>query len=1264
MLPNKTVVTVLVVLLAGQVLSGLAGAQGTAPIGSDVFVERVEYGNPRIADVAAPINITIRNIGTESFSPPTGWQIFVGLNGQDESACITASQTAGLPDTFQSCYIRMGPGSNGQTIPAGTSRTYQLQWNADPSQTNTSAFMWVEILSLAESPGTPNDCTGPDTPTNCKNNALNVTGVRIDRLGVRATPDRDAREGTGVDANDAWRFTEIPTSATCPIGTGDNPQPVRRGCWTTPGTTLVTNFLVNNTGTIEDTYTPTITGSVYSSYLARGYVFSFAPPAARVNPGQSQPVRMSIFVPVNESAHEGININQTSLWVSWTSRTLATLDTSTPSPTNVGCTENPCVDPTLPTFIVGQRYQFNLTTNFSFDDADPAETSEFRINLTNLGNDDDRFNVSFVRESRTINDNWSPTIEAAPFLTEFGEPLAPGETHSVRLYVTPPAKTINGTYYFDVAVKSRGDTQSVATCRHWEGIGIDQARVSGQGPTCTVRFFVNVKQNWSISGTSDLARREVPGKTVTYNLVIRNEGNGHDTLDLNLASSLGGWDARLSETRLVLTPGNASNLKLTVTAPPNLPENTQAAFYVNTTSSGPPDKGLDQRSNVSLMSLFTIGRGPNIRLDAPTTRGFVDPGANLTFVVTATNIGNVADNFTIPLPSRPSDWEVSIDPPHKEVQPGESFPITVNLKAPNAAVTGENITATLRVASTVDSSLDAILTLEGNISGPDLYVDDVLVNTTTPYTRDPLEVTVLFGNNGNKAVDKNMTLRVFFVRQGVEQLIGERTYDPLDARQAIGAQRRLTETFVWDTSNAEGTGVILARVDAANTVREMDESVGSNEKSIPITFRRPGIRLDSATQGLEGSPGEVVEYQAPNAFTLTYVGDDPNGEPVTILVTSEYGWLTSKAEETRTLARGESYLIEPKLSIPRLPGTSSDVLTVTVVPVRRPAEAQRASITTSVTDEEKPIIKSITASPPSGELGRPVIITADIEDATGITSVTAYVTAPSNQTSAHSMTRTQDGKWAHNGTFLIPGAYRVTAEASDAADPPNTNTTRSTVGTFTMLPGAGPDIRLAAGQALTIRTGSVVKVTIRDDVGIAKASYAIRGVSFDMRAPDYAIDTSTFPDGPVVVNVTAENLHGVRNSATFSFTVDNTVPKITSVALDPDRPRAGDTVKVTIKADADVQSIMIARKVNGNVVQTENATRKTGGTFEFTFDAEEGDHRLDVTARDLAGNTNLADGAVVFSARPGSPLPLPTWVPILGLALVALALARFRPKQR
>src|SRR5581483_10761367 len=517
------------------------------------------------------------------------------------------------------------------------------------------------------------------------------------------------------------------------------------------------------------------------------------------------------------------------------------------------------------------------------------------------------------------------------------------------------------------------------------------------------------------------------------------------------------------------------------------------------------------------------------------------------------------------------------------------------------------------------------------------------LNTTTPYAGDPVALTLRVGNQGNHPPAGPVTVGVVAVKDGAQTLVGNVTLGPSDLR--AGALRDVP--LVWDTTGLDGSVVLQATIDPANAISEIDET--NNAATRAVTLRTANaIRLVPA-QGLDGHPGEAISYsQPPNVFQVQYTGNQPS-EPVHVEIQSAHGWVpVGKTSLDLDLPRLALIPIRVDMTIRDLPGTSSDLVTVRVVPTFRPGAVVLATATTTVIDDAKPVISAVSVDPPTATLGQNVTIRASITDATGLSSVRANVVTPANDVVSLLMLPGSDGVYAVTQPWTAAGAYGVTLAAIDNAPTPNANDTHEILAHFTITPGSLPTIALAPGQPTTIRTGAPVKLAISDPLGIASANYTVRGVTYDM-GRNYTLDTSGFASGTVQVMVSAQNLYHVPNVAFFNFTVDNTPPGIRSVTLTPSAPKAGEDATVRVETDAKVTAVQVLVKKDGQVVQTLNAIRKSAGVFEVPLNPSAGAYTLDVTAQDAAGNQKLSEGAVVFSAKAGNALPGP------GVGLVALA---------
>lgn len=1238
MSPSKPIAIALTALIALSAMP--ADAQSTDPNlrveGVDLVVVKVDPAFA-VKDVLSPLNVTIQNMGKQRFAGQ-GWQLVIGHT--EAQRCIFPGS---VPQSTP-CYQRFPVNDTRMnSIDSGDSRTITLSWTPNVNHVGNGALVfsiqpfgadcWGSSASLT-CQRDDNGNIGPsgETPANWANNEKAFTYFVRDP-GVQAVPDwARPKTPTTATVNDPWAFDDI--TADCPT---EQDKPAQSACKAQPGSLVTFKYRLQNLGNWQDTFEPSIRESTAgpNSLAARGYTYNFTPRLVTLEPNQARDVLLQVYVPATEKANNQTNVNQTTATVRWTSRTNPAVNTDDPPRCDGQATPRLCQDPSFPSLLVGIKRGMNATTLEPYRMSnvtakDEYEKITYNITLNHTGNYEDIYTVVVENETSQINAFWSPKFTPLPPVR-----VEPFKNTTVTLELSPPVNATKGIHNIQITTQSAFDAD--AKTRR------------------TLSFVAELQQRYNITGEGRSVVHALPAAKAVFPMQIRNWGNGPDNVSLTLANTPAGWTAQLSHTVIQIPPDSVATVYLNVTAPPNTPEGALAAFFVNATSQGPPEKGIDQRPSARFRADLRVLGGPNLEVAAREKSAFIDPGATHEYELTIRNTGNQRSNFTINA-ERPQDqlaWIVGFTPPDMILDPLQSGTVRVSLRAPTSGVVGETSKVFITVASRLDPAVFNQTTLEGQVSGPDLFVEGILVNSTNPYTGDPLELNVVAGNSGNKEPPTNATLKVYFVQGGVPRLIAERDY----ASDELGAGRRFSERIVWDTTGIEGSGVILARFDEDGLVAEIDDSPADNDASKAVTLRLFDIRIVPA-QGLSGIPGELVSYsEAPNVFIVEYRGNQPT-EPVEIFVESDHGWGSTRS--SLALPRGTPLPVLVDVQIPEMPGVAEDALRISVVPTLRPGAVVTATTTTTVKDDTLPTLLGVGASPSVVKLGEPITLRADVVDATGLTSVRAFVVTPANETTTILLQRSNENAWVQTQTFPLAGVYRLYVEAIDGSANRNANSSRDTVVTFTVSPGSAPTIKLADGQPTTVRPGGFVRLNITDPLGVATAEYSLRNITYPLARP-FQIDTSSFQAGAYELVVKARNIYGVESTARFTITVDDTPPGITSVTLTPPEPKANEDVTVRIQTDATVSSVDVVIKKDGQVVDTRAATKRGSGVFELLLNPGEGDYSLDVTAKDDAGNVQLDEGVVAFSAEPASPFN----VPGLGLvgavsALVAVALLRRR----
>lgn len=1225
MLPNRVAAALITALL----LLVLVPGPSTAQSGNDLIVQKIEAPN-LVVGVPSSVSIIIKNEGSQNFNAPaTGWRLFIGFNGPNEANCI---EPGGVASTSDVCYQDMSSVS----IAARSTYTHTFLWSPTSAQksdldlSTPSDRLHVEILSRL---GMPNG-QDPSPPDSNPLNNQHSDPVFVKAPSVRAVPDRELPPDGGV--NDAWTLDDIKDSA-C-----DDPAKIYRvGCLTKPGTLVSFSYRLKNEGNADDVYVPSVRDTTSPRSLAqRGYKFFFSPSTIALAANQTGAVTVQILMPENETAFAGVNINQATAWIRWTSSLNNQVTTALPCGGDPDRTQaGLCADPSLPTLGAKVRRSVWVGNNESWVLVDAGIPAQLNLSINNTGNDDDFFRVFWDRSKSTINDSWAPTANqpGGIFISSF-------DVENSSFSITPPLNATRGIYKLDLYAESQLDANKV------------RANQS---------FTLELRPRYAIAGGAvNGIARVVPDEEAVFNLFVNNLGNAPDNATLKLENVPSGWESSISARAFTLDPFGRQLLTLKVRPPENTINNTYAEIFVNVTSQGKPEQPEALKPNVSIKVNVSVLRGPNTRVTAPLWESFIDPGKNVTFEMTVRNTGNVEDNFTLSTDREDISWTAQLDPPYLRLRPLEQATARVTVRVPATAEVGEEKKVFVTIQSTVDIAKRRVVNFTGRISGPDLFVASVAAEATSIYAGQDVGITVILGNEGNKPPTANATLRLEYLKDGVPTLIGaQRLYTPTELPGGI----RKTERFVWNTTGVEGNVLLRASIDPEDIILEIDDSDSSNVATRAATVRTFEMRF-TAAQGLSGRPGEEISYgDEPNVFIVEYRGNQDT-EPIEVVIESEHGWVLDT--ESGASRKALDLVLRPfapvglpvQLRIPERPGVAADTLRVVITPKLRPESVIYGSTTTTVIDEEAPEILAVLATPDNAKLGQDVTINAQVRDATGLRSVTAYVVRPGagNVTETLPMTHIGDGVYSVTRVFEAAGEHRYYVGAVDGSSAGNANDTQDTLRTFRITPGSAPVIKLAANQSMKIRTGSPIGLNITDPLGIAKVNYTISGVDYELTRPFDVIDTSSFAAGTIQLVITAENIYGARTSAPFSFVVDNTPPQIQSVEITPTQPAINEEVTVRIRTDGDAASVEVAVSRDGQLVATHKAAR-IQGAWEVKYNPGEGENVLDVTAKDEAGNPTVKARAVVFTAKPKGFLGIPGFeVAVLALAAVAVALAMRR----
>jgi uncharacterized membrane protein len=495
--------------------------------------------------------------------------------------------------------------------------------------------------------------------------------------------------------------------------------------------------------------------------------------------------------------------------------------------------------------------------------ADPGATVTIAYTVTNVGNQDGTFNLSFTAPSGWTVTQPAPASVTVPF-------SGPPATFNVVLQV--PASAIAGGY----------------------GVTLTATATSAPNATATLTDQITVKQKAALTLDPDFddPTLRAPGTVVTYtNQLLTNSGNFTDTIHLVASTDHAGWSAQPVPDTITLNPGASAPIAVVLTIPLGQLAGVQNTTTVTATSSL-------QVFDTSLITT-TIADISGAQFIPTSQSKVIDAGKPITFTFTLANSGSVPQSYTLTQAGAPGGWVSTLTPasPTATLAPGETLTVTLVLQAP--AGTPDNTPATVTITATCNekscpnATATAHLTIGppfsvgvgGNCNGaalPGALVTCVHTVTNTGFSPDTYLITTLSPLGWITAVAP----AVLFLKAGATGTVTITLAVPTSAD--AGLQHALTIT-------ARSTGL---------------PSVAQSLTDTTTVLQVAGVSF-SPSRVTPTVGGQLVQFQ----HTVLNTG---NGlDTYTITATQELNWsITLVPTTTNALPRGTYQTIQISIQVP------------------------------------------------------------------------------------------------------------------------------------------------------------------------------------------------------------------------------------------------------------------------------------------------------------------------------------------------------------
>ncbi|MGA1793210.1 MAG: C25 family cysteine peptidase [Thermoplasmatota archaeon] len=302
--------------------------------------------------------------------------------------------------------------------------------------------------------------------------------------------------------------------------------------------------------------------------------------------------------------------------------------------------------------LVKKLYAFELEAEDTLLEADPGERVSFSLNVRNLGNIFDQFNMTVIEAPEG---NWSMVLNPKFF-------SVPKDSQK-RVYLDITSEfPVNGTYGFRVKVSP------------WSG-----------GGSQFVDLKVVIRRTYDFDVRGDVIDNvRKPGEVLVFDLELWNLGNTVDRMEIN-ASLENGWPVTISNSSMTLGPTASRGFIVSVEIPLGaLAGEYRLLLHVQSNGSG---LFRDFERKLFVDEVYSL----NVVMDLVESTVRVRPGRIAQFNVVINNLGNTPDSVNIGYSSSSyvEGWITLSTASFNKIAPGDNRTFQVIVDVPGNVTEGD-----------------------------------------------------------------------------------------------------------------------------------------------------------------------------------------------------------------------------------------------------------------------------------------------------------------------------------------------------------------------------------------------------------------------------------------------------------------------------------------------------------------------------------------------------------------------------------------------